>query len=229
MKQCINSITILLLLLTLFVTTSCSTRQSGDDVDETTAGIEVEDSSMMDEENSDVDEQSAEIADSDEEMSDEAQASSSGPSIVENNGEVDRSQLRGSEGEFGTYQVRDGETLMMAAYQVYGDYRKWRDLASINGLSSAQQLKSGQVIKYRQAWENLAVKNAGAPYMIKNGDTLGAISNQHYGTPGKWKSIWDNNKQLIVDPNLIFSGFTIYVMPAGEMAYISDSQMINLN
>jgi hypothetical protein len=50
---------------------------------------------------------------------------------------------------------------------------------------------------------------AGERYLIKQGDTLGSISGSVYGTPRKWKKIWETNKDLIKDPNRIFSGFYI--------------------
>ena len=44
------------------------------------------------------------------------------------------------------------------------------------------------------------------------------ISKKKYGTPVRWKSIWDNNKPMIKDPNLIFAGFTLYYIPDNSVA-----------
>jgi hypothetical protein len=46
--------------------------------------------------------------------------------------------------------------------------------------------------------------------MIKQGDTLARISNDVYGTPRKWKKIWEHNKPWIPNPNRIFAGFYLY-------------------
>jgi hypothetical protein len=56
--------------------------------------------------------------------------------------------------------------------------------------------------------------------MIKNGETLGTISNSVYQTPKKWKAIWENNKPLIRNPNVIFAGFTLYYKGAAMANYV---------
>ena len=58
----------------------------------------------------------------------------------------------------------------------------------------------------------------GTPYMVKTGDTLQIISMDKYGTTRKWKSIYENNRPLIRNPNLIFAGFTIYYQPTRDLA-----------
>lgn len=229
MKQSVKIMTFFALFIVMLVNTSCSSKKSSGDVEEVSAGIEVDDSSISDEamagDESDLSNDSDEMAQSNggTPMIDQGQATDASAS----------SQLRGYQGEFGQYEVRKGDTLMVVAYMVYGDYKKWRDLAELNEIEETEQVVPGKILRYRQAWEKLPMRSNGAPYMIQSGDTLGTISNKHYGTTQKWKEVWNNNRQLITDPNLIFAGFTIYIMPQGEMAYISNSQvgnqMINLN
>ena len=57
--------------------------------------------------------------------------------------------------------------------------------------------------------------------VIKRGDTLGTISSDTYGTMKFWRNIWDNNRPLIKDPNVIFAGFTIYtpILQARDVAF----------
>jgi len=43
-------------------------------------------------------------------------------------------------------------------------------------------------------------------YSVKKGDSLSAIAEEHYGSWDKWKEIWDANKPLINNPDLIFPG-----------------------
>lgn len=110
------------------------------------------------------------------------------------------------------YTVAQNETLMIIAFKIYGDYSKWRELQELNSqdLSGVNQLAVGMKIKYNAPAERFVWNPEGNPYMIKQGDTLGTISSDTYGTDRHWRDIWDNNKPLIKDPNKIFAGFTLY-------------------
>lgn len=117
----------------------------------------------------------------------------------------------------GTYRVKNGDTLMMIAFKVYGDYRRWRDIARYNGISPARP-QPGTVLKYQQNGSGFRWNPAGLPYLIKRGDSLVSISNDKYGTPNKWRSIYNNNRPMIRDPNLIFAGFTLYYLSNRDVA-----------
>ena len=119
--------------------------------------------------------------------------------------------------EEGSYTVKRGETLMMVAFNIYGDYRKWKDLASLNGLQG-ELVAEGAVIRYNKPMQPFVWNPEGLPYLIRSGDTLATISNDKYGTVSKWRSIYNNNRPLIKDPNLIFAGFTLYYIPQRDLA-----------
>lgn len=119
--------------------------------------------------------------------------------------------------DIGHYTVRRGDTLMLVAFHLYGDYRKWKDIKEFNGLGDSM-LSSDQVLKYHKPVQEFIWNPEGLPYLIKGGDTLATISNDKYGTDKKWKIIFDNNKPLIRDPNIIFAGFTLYYIPEREIA-----------
>lgn len=112
----------------------------------------------------------------------------------------------------GTYTVQNGETLMIVAFKIYGDYSKWRDLARMNSgkLGSRYTVSAGTVLSYNPPAQPFQWSPTGNPYLIKTGDTLGTISTDTYGTTKHWRAIWKNNTPLIKDPNKIFAGFTIY-------------------
>lgn len=120
------------------------------------------------------------------------------------------------------YTVQSGDTLMKIAFETYGDVYKWKAILEANKdkISDPNSLKKGDTLKLDAPAAAVAVDRNGEKYLIKNGDTLGKISGQVYGTPAKWKEIWNNNKQLIHDPNKIFAGFYLY--------YISDGSGTNL-
>ena len=120
------------------------------------------------------------------------------------------------EGGIKEYTVKKGETLMLIAFKLYGDYRKWKEIIAQNPEIKTTGLVSGASIKYNSPDEAFNWQPEGLPYLIKSGDTLGKISDEKYGTPKRWKYIWENNKPLIKDPNLIFAGFTLYYRPDGK-------------
>lgn len=116
------------------------------------------------------------------------------------------------------YHVQKGDTLMMIAFKIYGDYRKWKDLKIWNKGQLPAKIGPGVVLKYYTPDQAFGWQPSGLPYLVKRGDTLGLVSMEKYGTPKKWKSIYENNRPLIQNPNLIFAGFTIYYLPARNVA-----------
>ena len=48
-------------------------------------------------------------------------------------------------------------------------------------------------------------------YEIKSGDNLSKISKQFYGDPNKYNKIFEANKEVIKDPNLIYPGQKIRI------------------
>ncbi len=115
-------------------------------------------------------------------------------------------------GKMMTYKVSKGETLMQIAFKIYGDIGKWKSLKEMNRttFSKNSALHANMTLKYAAPNKEFVWNPEGTPYMIKNGETLGTISNSVYKTPKKWKSIWENNKPLIKNPNVIYAGFTLY-------------------
>lgn len=123
-------------------------------------------------------------------------------------------------GENEVYEVQKGETLMWISFKLYGDYRKWKELERNNQDSLADGVQAGDKIRYTPGAFVWSPK--GMPHLIKTGDTLATISNEKYGTSKKWKSIWDNNRDMIRNPDLIFAGFTLYYVP-GDRELASES------
>jgi nucleoid-associated protein YgaU len=117
----------------------------------------------------------------------------------------------------GEYVVEKGDTLMLISFKLYGDYTKWREISRMNNLSGGD-LAPGTVVKYNPPVEKFVWNPRGNPYLVKRGDTLGTISQDKYNTTKKWKNIWENNKPMIKDPNLIFAGFTLYYVPERDIA-----------
>ncbi len=125
-------------------------------------------------------------------------------------------------GQIKSYRVQRGETLMQIAFKLYGDISKWKEIKNMNSekLSNNSSLKTNTELKYRAPATPFVWNPAGTPYMIKNADTLGTISNTVYGTKKKWKAIWENNKPLIKNPNVIYAGFTLYYTNGGMANFV---------
>ncbi len=129
----------------------------------------------------------------------------------------------------GVYTVQNSETLMLVAYKIYGDYSRWKEIAAINAgqLNGGTAISNGMQLRYSDRGAGFNPGNRGTPYLIQRGDTLGLISKSVYGATNRWKEIWDNNREMIKDPNLIFAGFTLYYQngqaPAPQRELSSES------
>jgi len=114
-------------------------------------------------------------------------------------------------GKVMSYKVQKGETLMQIAFKIYGDVSKWKSIKQMNSAKlSNHGPRAGMELNYTAPEKNFVWNPEGNPHMIRTGETLGTISNTVYQTPKKWKDIWENNKPLIKNPNVIYAGFTLY-------------------
>ena len=110
------------------------------------------------------------------------------------------------------YEVVGGDTLMLIAFKLFGDFNYWKELAKWNRdfLGKNYDINIGMNLKFF----NLKTKNlwppSGNPYMIKKGDFLTKISEKIYGTSKKWRKIFKRNKLMVKNPDLIFAGFTLF-------------------
>lgn len=121
-------------------------------------------------------------------------------------------------GEFENYTVQQGDTLMKIAFETSGDLYQWKKILENNSdqISDPNQLKPGAVLKVERSSTPVAIDRNGESYLIKSGDTLGTISGDVYGTQSKWRKIYENNRQLIKDPNKIYAGFYLYYVMSPE-------------
>jgi nucleoid-associated protein YgaU len=125
-------------------------------------------------------------------------------------------------GKIKSYRVKSGDTLMQVAFKLYGDISKWKEIKNMNKdlISNNSSLRANSELKYRAPQTPFVWNPAGNPHLIKTGETLGTISNTVYGTPKKWKAVWENNKPLIKNPNVIYAGFTLYYTNGGMANFV---------
>ena len=125
-----------------------------------------------------------------------------------------------SSGEGVKYTVKAGDTLMKISWEQYGNLFRWREIYSANkaAIADPNHVPPGTVLMLSGSGRSpaSAQEHNGDQYLIVAGDTLGKISNKVYGAAEKWKAIWENNKQLIRDPNKIYAGFYLYYVPEGK-------------
>lgn len=121
-------------------------------------------------------------------------------------------------GEVTRYRVKRGDTLMKIAFENYGDLYRWKEILDGNQsvLKDPNQIEPGTFLMLSGAGM-VTIERNGEKYLIKSGDTLGLISNEVYGTQAKWKKLWENNRQLIKNPNRIYAGFNLYYVPEGRI------------
>ena len=117
------------------------------------------------------------------------------------------------------YQVKSTDTLMLIAFELYGDHRMWRRIYSWNKnvIGPDYELKHAPLISVFKPTQQ-RIRPQGYPYLIKKGDSLSLISTKVYGEMGKWRRLFENNRDQIYNPNLIFAGFTLYYPPYKEVS-----------
>ncbi len=127
------------------------------------------------------------------------------------------------------YKVQKGETLMQISFKLYGDVSRWKELKQMNSnkFSKNTFLTPNSELNYMPPAQEFIWNPKGTAYLIKTGETLGTISNSVYQTPKKWKKIWENNKPLIKNPNIIYAGFTVFYPAAGDVAEANSNLEIN--
>lgn len=110
------------------------------------------------------------------------------------------------------YIVKEEDTIESISKDFYGDEKKYTLIMKMNDLKNAKDIKVGQVLKlYPEATisdklktdeenkddeakeKTIEFKNGIAKYTVKDGDTLGSISQKFYGTILKYKLIMEHN------------------------------------
>ncbi len=48
-------------------------------------------------------------------------------------------------------------------------------------------------------------------HIVAKGETLGSISSKYYGSSGKWRKIYENNRNVLKDPNILRPGTKLII------------------
>jgi len=120
-----------------------------------------------------------------------------------------------------SYVVEAGDTLAKIATKIYGEQKRWKDIAGLSGLDNPNHIYPGDLVYYSL---DDASKSFAANYesikrsqeTVRDGDTLAAIAKRVYGNSNLWKHIWRQNDH-IDNPDKLSAGMTVYYMDRGAI------------
>ena len=72
-------------------------------------------------------------------------------------------------------------------------------------------VRSGGSSTAPSAPEPTSTSGTGRTYVVVKGDTLSGIAKREYGNANKWRTIYEANKDVIKDPDLIYPGQTLKI------------------
>jgi len=109
----------------------------------------------------------------------------------------------------GTYEVIKGDSLWKIAQQRYNNGYKWVEIAKQNNLdeNSANNLEIGQKLNL----PDLQSLNLPTEHVVVSGESLSKLALNYYGDMFAWEKIWNANKTLVEDPNLIDIGMKLVI------------------
>ena len=118
------------------------------------------------------------------------------------------------------YVVEAGDTLGKIAGKIYGDQKRWRDIANLSGMENPNHIYPGDIVYYSldDASKNFATAYESvkrAKEVVREGDTLAAISKRVYGTSKAWRHIWRQNDN-IDNPDILTAGMAVYYVEKGS-------------
>ncbi|MFK7873100.1 MAG: LysM peptidoglycan-binding domain-containing protein [Oligoflexales bacterium] len=125
--------------------------------------------------------------------------------------------------EMGTklhYVVESGDTLSGIAKKIFGDMKRYPELANLTGISNPERIYPGDLIYYQLTPETVDFASnyesrTREEITVQPGDTLASIAERVYGNSEYWKNIWRENDR-VQDPNNLEAGMVLYYVPAGS-------------
>ena len=136
------------------------------------------------------------------------------------------------------YRIKAGDTLGHIAQRFYGRAREHAAIVKANPGIDPLRLQVGQVIRLPRRMTADVVKRAAAPgapgaadrlktdgprggagvqrrVVVRSGDSLYRIAERAYGDGGRWREIYEANREVIDDPAMIQIGMALMVPKRG--------------
>jgi nucleoid-associated protein YgaU len=88
------------------------------------------------------------------------------------------------------------------------------DFSAVQSGSASTAPVPGEQANAGAAAEGSTAGAAQRTYTVVKGDTLSAIAKREYGAAGKWKTIYEANRDQISNPDLIQPGQVLNIPPA---------------
>jgi nucleoid-associated protein YgaU len=111
-----------------------------------------------------------------------------------------------------TYTVKAGDTLSGIAQAQLGDAGRWPEIFLLNRASirHPDRIFPGQVLTLPG---DTPMDPPPRLYVVQPGDTLSGIAKTQLGDAGRWRDIFDLNRDVIADPDRIFPD-QVLLLPA---------------
>jgi len=121
-------------------------------------------------------------------------------------------------------RVERGDTLQKISMKYYGTTRRWQEIFKLNRnhLSNRDLLAVGMLLKIKASADTIASTDS-APATARGveetqvkvmpGDTLQKISMKHFGTTRKWKNIFDWNRNVLGNKDIVEVGTVLRLRP----------------
>ncbi|MDD4879779.1 MAG: OmpA family protein [Candidatus Omnitrophica bacterium] len=78
-------------------------------------------------------------------------------------------------------------------------------------LEQATKVEEGKYVVEEEERVESKIKVSTREYIVKKGDTLSSIAKKELGNPGRWKNLYEINKDRIRDPNKLRAGSRIII------------------
>lgn len=102
-----------------------------------------------------------------------------------------------------TYQVKPGESLWLIAQHLYGHGDDFPIIADANNIRAPYVIHAGDVLVIPAHVSQMPPPENSRKYTVQPGDTLSHIALLYYGAAGDWRRIFNANRGIISNPNVI--------------------------
>ncbi|MCH8151580.1 MAG: LysM peptidoglycan-binding domain-containing protein [Planctomycetes bacterium] len=120
------------------------------------------------------------------------------------------------------HKVRPGESLSSICQRYYGDVLRVLELARYNDIADPDVVRAGRKLRIPKAdalarndQSNPAASSDGADrsrtYTIKRGDSLSVVAQRLLHSAGRWRQLYQLNRNVISDPDTLQVGTVIKV------------------